>query len=72
MVRELDEQGDWAELCTFINGVHEEVELTPVQFAVVDALLGLSTDAPFSDDYLVGAILPTVVEAASAAEAAKG
>lgn len=54
--------GDWAELCTCFSGVPAEYELTPVQFAVADRLLGLSKGG-YSDDYLVGTALPAVISA---------
>ena len=55
-------QGDWAELCTFFGGEPSETELTPVQYAVIDRMLGLS-DGTYSDDRLIGTMLPAVLKA---------
>ena len=56
-------EGDWCELCTFLDGQAREVELSEVQNAVVEALLGLSAPEPFTDDELVGNVLPAVISA---------
>ncbi len=58
-----DEPGDWAELCTYFGGVHRELELSPVQFVVVDRLLGLSAGEPAGDDYLARTLLPALLAA---------
>ncbi len=58
-----DDAADWAELCTYFGGEHREFELTPVQFVVVDRLLGLSAERPAGDDYLVRTLLPAIVDA---------
>lgn len=55
--------GDWCELCTFLDGRSQEIELSEVQYAVVEALLGLSEPEPFTDDELVGNVLPAVISA---------
>lgn len=59
------EEGDWAELCTYVDGEHREVELTDVQLAVVKLMLGLGLERPFSDDELVRDVLPAALSAAS-------
>lgn len=56
---------DWAELCTYIDGKHSEVELSDVQLAVVKLMLGLELERPFSDDELVQDVLPAALSAAS-------
>lgn len=55
-------EGDWAELCTCFSGVPAEVELTPVQYAVVERLLGIPGGC-YSDDCLMGTVLPAVMAA---------
>ena len=60
-------RGDWAELCTYFSGIPLDFELTPVQFAVADKLLGLSQGC-YSDDYLMGTMLPAVIDALKAIE----
>lgn len=59
------EKGDWAELCTYLDGKHAELELTEVQLAVVKLMLGLGLERPFSDDELVRKVLPAAIEASS-------
>lgn len=58
-------EGDWCELCTFLDGQARQIELSEVQYAVVEALLGLSGPEPFSDDALVANVLPAVISATS-------
>lgn len=53
------EAGDWAELCTYVDGEHREVALTDVQLAVI----GLGRERPFADDELADKILPAAIEA---------
>lgn len=57
------EAGDWAELCTYVDGKHREVALTDVQLAVIGLMLGLGRGHPFSDDELAEKILPAAIKA---------
>ena len=58
-----DDESDWCEVCTYFSGEHAEHTLTPIQWTVVDHLLGLSTDEPYSDDYLADQIVPAILKA---------
>ena len=58
-----DDESDWCEVCTYFSGEHAEHALTPIQWTVVDHLLGLSTDEPYSDDYLADQIVPAILKA---------
>ena len=55
--------GDWAELCTYVDGEHREVALTDVQLAVIGLMLGLGRESPFADDELAEKMLPAAIEA---------
>lgn len=58
-----DDESDWCEVCTYFSGEHAEHALTPIQWTVVDHLLGLSSDEPYSDDYLADQIVPAILKA---------
>lgn len=66
------DEGDWCELCTYLDGQARQIELSEVQYAVVEALLGLSGPEPFSDDELVGRVLPAVISATCGAAGEDG
>lgn len=61
--KSVDDESDWCEVCTYFSGEHAEHTLTPIQWTVVDHLLGLSTDEPYSDDYLADQIVPAILKA---------
>jgi hypothetical protein len=46
-------RADWIELCTYIDGKHEETDLTAAQYAAVRWVLGLDDEEPYSDELLI-------------------
>lgn len=58
-----DDESDWCEVCTYFAGKHAEYQLTPIQWTVVDHLLGLSEADPYSDDQLADRIVPALLSA---------
>lgn len=58
-----DDESDWCEVCTYFGGEHSEYQLTPIQWTIIDHVLGLSLDEPFDDDYLADELVPAILDA---------
>ncbi len=55
--------GDWYELCSYVDGVPREFELTAMQHGLIVALLGLEGGEPRPDEEIADVILPAIVKA---------
>lgn len=63
MARPFDNPKDWAELCTYFDGKAREYDLSPVQYSVMDHILGLSDQRPVSDEDLAKHWVPAILKA---------
>ncbi len=55
----IERADDWAELCTYIDGEHREMELTAMQLEAVNHVLGLHLVQPWTDAELLAMLLKT-------------
>ena len=64
--------GDWYELCSYVDGVPQEFELTAMQHTLVCCLLGLGDgQPPRPDEEIADILLPALLDALRNSQAGK-
>ena len=65
--------GDWYELCSYVDGVAQEFELTAMQHCLICALLGLGDGKPpRPDEEIADVLLPALLEALRSSQGQSG